>query len=145
MLSELRFYEELNIILTNHAFKGYAMSYNIEIIERKDPIHQLEASKWSIKDLFSDPLNETRGFKYQITLKVTLKMLFKKFCTWLIIGLMKDLAVLLNQWSLNTLTFQLTDLIRKFLCDISCWIKKFIKRTNQHQKWKLKMFFMVSC
>ena len=49
------------------------MSYKVEIIEKKDPIKQLEASKSSIKDLFSDLLNETKGFKYQITLKVTLK------------------------------------------------------------------------
>ena len=49
------------------------MSYKVEIIERKDPINQLEASKSSIKDLFSDLLNETKGFKYQITLKVILK------------------------------------------------------------------------
>ena len=41
------------------------MSYKIEIIERKDPINQLEASKPSIQDLFSDLLNETKGFKYQ--------------------------------------------------------------------------------
>ena len=49
------------------------MSYKVEIIERKNPIVQLEASKSSIKDLFSDLLNETKGFKYQITLKVLLK------------------------------------------------------------------------
>ena len=36
-------------------------------------IVQLEASKSSIKDLFNDLLNETRGFKYQITVKVLLK------------------------------------------------------------------------
>ena len=30
---------------------------------------QLEASKSSIKDLFSYILNETKGFKYQITVK----------------------------------------------------------------------------
>ena len=40
---------------------------------KKDPIKQLEASKSIIKDLFSNILNETKGFKYQITLKVTLK------------------------------------------------------------------------
>ena len=34
---------------------------------------QLEASKSSIKDLFNDLLDETKGFKYKITLKVTLK------------------------------------------------------------------------
>ena len=49
------------------------MSYKVEIIERKDPIVQLEASKSSVKDLFSDLLNETKGFKYQITVKVLLK------------------------------------------------------------------------
>ena len=70
LLSELPFYEELNVIKTNHAFRGYAMSYKVEIIEKKDPIKQLEASKSSIKDLFSDLLNETKGFKYQITPKV---------------------------------------------------------------------------
>ena len=50
------------------------MSYKVEIIERKDPIVQLEASKSSIKDLFNDLLNETKGFKYQITGKVLLKI-----------------------------------------------------------------------
>ena len=73
MLSELPFYEGLSVIKTDHAFRGDAKSFNVEIIERKDPINQLKASKSSIKDLLSDLLNETKGFKYQITLKVTLK------------------------------------------------------------------------
>ena len=34
---------------------------------------QLEASKSSFKNLFNDLLNETRGFKYQITVNVLLK------------------------------------------------------------------------
>ena len=49
------------------------MSYKVEIVEKKDPLIQLEASKTSIKDLFKDLLDETKGFKYQITLKVELK------------------------------------------------------------------------
>ena len=49
------------------------MSYKVEIIEKKGPIVQLEASKLSIKDLLNDVLNETKGFKYQITVKVLLK------------------------------------------------------------------------
>ena len=72
-LAELPFYEQLSVIKTNQAFRGYAMSYKVEIIERKDPIVQLEASKSSIKDLFSDLLHETKGFKYQIIVKVLLK------------------------------------------------------------------------
>ena len=73
MLSELPFYEEMNIIKTNHTFRGYAEGYKVEIIENKDPINQLEASKSSIKDLFSDLLNETKRFKYKVTLKVILR------------------------------------------------------------------------
>ena len=72
-LAELPFYEQLNLIKTDQAFTGYAMSNKVEIIERKDPIVQLKASKSSIKDFFSDLLNETKGFKYQITVKVLLK------------------------------------------------------------------------
>ena len=30
MLSEVSFYEELNVIKTNHAFRGYVMSYKVE-------------------------------------------------------------------------------------------------------------------
>ena len=49
------------------------MSYEVEIVERKDSIVQLKTSKLSIKNLFSDLLNETKGFKYQITVKVLLE------------------------------------------------------------------------
>ena len=59
LLSELPFYEELNVIKTNHAFRGYAMSYKVELVEKK----KLEASNSSIKDLFNDLLDETKGFK----------------------------------------------------------------------------------
>ena len=70
LLSELPFYEVLNVIKTNHAFKGYAMSYKVEVTETKNSIKWLQAS---IKNLFSDLLNETKGLRYQITLKVMLK------------------------------------------------------------------------
>ena len=48
LLSELPFYEKMNVITTNHAFRGYAVSYKVEIIEKNDQIKQLEASKSSI-------------------------------------------------------------------------------------------------
>ena len=35
LLSELPFYEELDVIKTNHAFRRYAMIYKVEIIEKK--------------------------------------------------------------------------------------------------------------
>ena len=39
----------------------------------KDTIVQLKTSKLSIKNFFSDLLNELKGFKYQITVEVLLK------------------------------------------------------------------------
>ena len=47
---------------TNHAFTGYELSYKVELVEKKDAIKQFEAIKSSIKDLFSDLLNETKSF-----------------------------------------------------------------------------------
>ena len=35
-LVELPFYEQLSLIKTNQAFRGYAMSYNVEIIEMRE-------------------------------------------------------------------------------------------------------------
>ena len=72
-LAGLPYYEQLSVIKTNQAFRGYATSYKVEIIEEKDLIVQLEASKSSIKDLLSNLLNEAKGFKNQITVKVLLK------------------------------------------------------------------------
>ena len=72
-LVELPFYEQLSVIKTDQAFKGYAMSYKVEILKKKDPILQLEASKLSIKILFNDLLNELKGFKDQIIVEVILK------------------------------------------------------------------------
>ena len=73
-LVELPFYEQLSIIKADQAFRGYAVTYKVDIIEKKDPIVQLEASKSSIKDLFKDLLNETKGFK------VLSIRLLEKFC-----------------------------------------------------------------
>ena len=43
------------------------------MIALKDTLAQLEASESSIKDLFKDILDEIKGFKYQITVKVLLR------------------------------------------------------------------------
>ena len=34
-LAELPFYEQLSVMKTDQAFRGYAMSYNVEIVESK--------------------------------------------------------------------------------------------------------------
>ena len=35
LLSKLSFYEELNVIKSNHAFRGYAMSYKVKLVGEK--------------------------------------------------------------------------------------------------------------
>ena len=58
---------------TNHAFEGYAISYKVELVVKKDPLIWLEASNSGLKDLFNNLLDEMKGFRYQMTLKVKLK------------------------------------------------------------------------
>ena len=49
------------------------MTYKTELIDKKDLWVQLEAIKSRIENLFHDLLDETKGFKYQITVKILLK------------------------------------------------------------------------
>ena len=53
-LAELPFYEQLSVMKTNQAFRGYGMSYKVENVERNVQIVQIETSKASIKDLLSN-------------------------------------------------------------------------------------------
>ena len=95
------------------------MSYKIKIIEKKDPIKQLEASKSSIKDLFSDLLNETKGFKYQITLKVMLKKYKPN-------GEIELRSVYFNSKTKTVINhkFSLENVFQKTLYRIDNWINK---------------------
>ena len=72
-LVKLPFYEQLDVIKTDQAFSDCSMLYKVQIVEKKDPIVQLQTSKLSIKNLFSGLLNETNAFKYQITAEALLK------------------------------------------------------------------------
>ena len=42
LLAELPFYDQLNIIKTDQAFKGYAGSYRVEIVDKKDLIVKIQ-------------------------------------------------------------------------------------------------------
>ena len=64
-------------------FRKYVRSYSIEIMKDKNgninnSLIQLKASKPVIKDLLKDFLIETKGFKYQLTMKVFLRKQKKK-------------------------------------------------------------------
>ena len=73
LLHELPFYDKLSITEVSKAFKRYTKSYKVKIVDHRDSLVQLKASKSSIKDLFKDLLNEMKGFKYQIMVKFLLR------------------------------------------------------------------------
>ena len=54
LIKELPFYDQLSIVKNKAAFSGYAQSYKIEIVDKRDVGAQLKASKISIKQLFKD-------------------------------------------------------------------------------------------
>ena len=115
-LAEIPFYEQLSVIKANQAFR-YVMSYKVEIVERKIPIVQLETTKSSIKDLFSDLLNETKGFKYQITVKVLLKK-------YKLNGEIEFAPVYFNSVTKTVINhrFRLENSFQEILCMIDVWI-----------------------
>ena len=73
LLQKLPFYDELNIMQISKAFGWYARIYKVEIVDAKDPLAHLEATKSSIRDLFKDLSDEIKGFKYPITVKSLLR------------------------------------------------------------------------
>ena len=138
LLVELPFYEELNVIKTNHVFRGYTVSYKVELVEQEDPTEQLEASKSSIKDSFSDPLNETKGFKYQIMLKFILKK-YKS----------TEIEIAPVYFSSTTKTvinhkFSLENAFQEILYRIDNWISTDLCFTKQRIKTK-NTFAKVAC
>ena len=73
LLCELPFYDDINISRKERAFRGYAETYKVEIVNNKNLSDSLPVSKNSIKNLFDELLREKRGFQYIVGAKITLK------------------------------------------------------------------------
>ena len=73
LLHELPCYDDINISRKERAFRRYAEAYKVEIINNKSLIDSLSVSKNSIKNLFDELLREKWGFKYIISVKISLK------------------------------------------------------------------------
>ena len=72
-MRELPFYDDINISRNGRAFRGYAETYKVEIINNINLSDSLSLSKNSIKNLFNELLREKRGFKHIISVKIALK------------------------------------------------------------------------
>ena len=53
-MKELPFHDELSIVINKTPFSGYAQSYKIEIVDKRNVIVQRKASKICIVELFKD-------------------------------------------------------------------------------------------
>ena len=60
LLKELPSYDELSIFKKKTAFSGYSESYKFEIVDKRDAIVQLKASKIVVKELLKDLLIELK-------------------------------------------------------------------------------------
>ena len=73
LLQVLPFYDIINVLRKARAFKKYAETYEVEIINSKSLNDSLSVSKDSIKNLFDELLREKKGFKYFLSTKIILK------------------------------------------------------------------------
>ena len=86
LLRELPLCDDINISRKERAFRGYAETYKVKIINNRNLSDSLFMSRNSIKNLFDEfvsinsiknlfdeLLREKRGFKYRISVKITLK------------------------------------------------------------------------
>ena len=73
LLRELPFYDDINISRKERAFRGYAETYKVEIINNRNLSDSLSVSKNSIKNLFDGLLREKGDLIYIISVKITLE------------------------------------------------------------------------
>ena len=111
LMSKLPFHKDLSVEEISEAFKRYAKSYRVQIVDKKDPMIQLCSSKVRIIKLFGELLSEMKGFKYQITLFVTLKK--SKLD-----GTIEYAAVYLNSFVKTVINYDFDDSIDKSFSEI---------------------------
>ena len=88
----LPFYDSAGISRKQHALRGYAETYEVEVVDKISLADSLFLAKSSIIDLFSDLLQEERGFKYVLLAVITLMQLMQ-----LIDLILKQFILDLNQ------------------------------------------------
>ena len=127
-MSELLFYKDLSVKEISEAFKRYAKSYRVEIVDKKDPMIQLYSSKGRVSKLFGELLGEMKGFKYHITLFITLKK--NKLD-----GTVEYAAVYLNSFVKTVINYDFDDSIDKSISEILFRLDNWI---NKGSEWVIE-------
>ena len=127
-MSELPFYKDLSVKEISEAFKRYAKSYRVEIVDKKGPMIQLYSSKGCVSKLFGKLLSEIKGFKYQITLFDTLKKSKLN-------GTVEYAAVYLNSFVKTVINYDFDDRIDKSFSEILFRLDNWI---NEGSGWVIE-------
>lgn len=61
------------------ALKGQTRSYDIKVVDRMEPIHQLTRTRKVVEGILERRLREFHGIKFFITLKITLTKGIKEY------------------------------------------------------------------
>ena len=69
----LPFFDDVGILRRECTLRGYAETYNVEVMDIKCLDDSLFLAKRSINDFLRDLLEEKRGFKYNLLAAITLK------------------------------------------------------------------------
>ena len=128
LMSKLPFYKDLSVEEISGAFKRYAKSYRVKIVDKKDLVVQLYSSKGCVSKLFGELLSEMKGFKYQITLFVTLKK--KKLD-----GTVEYAAFYLNSFVKTVINYDFDDSIDKSFSEILFRLDNWI---NEGSGWVIE-------
>ena len=73
MSNVLPFYEAPVISLGDHGFRNHERTYEVEVMDSRSLADSLFLAKKSINDLFREILKDRRGFKYILSIRITLK------------------------------------------------------------------------
>ena len=123
LLSELPFYDDINISRKEMVFRGYAETYKVEIINNKSVSDLLYVSKNSIKNLFDGLLREKRSFKYVVSTKIILKKRINdnehKYSTVYFNSLVK--TVITRRYQLNDSFEEMLNLLDIWINESSAW------------------------
>ena len=123
LLRELPFYDDINISREERAFRGYAKTYKVKIINNKRLSDLLYVSKNSIKNLFDELLREKRGFKYVLSTKIILKKRINdnehKYSTVYFNSLVK--MVINRRYHLNDSFEEILNLLDIWINESSAW------------------------
>ena len=71
--NELPFFDDVGILRKQYAFRNYAGTYEVEVMDSISLGDSSFSAKRSIIDFFRDLLEEKRGFKYVLSTRVTFK------------------------------------------------------------------------